>query len=304
MKRELTLLCLMVLCAACCSISAADDADSPIPQATMIRAFDAGCSLVIVRVIGTEPRVWDKSDVTLHELLTLCVMQAGDIGPRDLASPVFVMSTASRIVEQGKSYVLFLRKEIPGGFSWAFLDDIVQVNERNQSQVSALAKAAASAYQASSIKAFRERKVDVEPTDLHLTQALRNTLKSFRNKPHGRVAEGKAIWGSGLGSRKDESHPTRSFDVYVPPKYPITRDQALELLGKPTLASGFTYFWYCGPDPQPDFAVHQGPETMDFTDIPHYGVLTVRFDKTGLATYVRYTAFDDEDIRDFHSKWR
>ncbi len=306
MKRQLTLLRVMVvvLCTACCSVLPADDANAPLPRTNTARLFDCGCSLIVARVIGTETRVWIGIDITVYELLPLRTLQAGDMKPHDLASPIFVMAGTNHDLEQAKSYAVFISKEIPDGFRMLFGNTIVPVNERDQAQISALTKAAASAYKASSIKAFRERPLDIEPTDLHLTQSLRATLKSFKAKPHVRTTEGRAIWESDLGSRKDESRPWSSNVTYLPPKYPLTRGQALELLGKPTLVSGFTYFWYCGPDPQPDFAVHQGPETMDYAEVPHYGVLTVRFDKTGLAKYMRYTAFDDEDITDFHSIWR
>jgi hypothetical protein len=246
----------------------------PLSESTIERALEQGCSLVVAEVLS----VRSEGRMYYYRVRVARTFVAGDLQKEEVHQPLELFAGASYggALETGCHYAMFVSREYPYNFSWAFRDDAFEIDPSNEQAVRRLADAASRIYAKTSILQFRraaiERNVELPP----LSEELVSLCKEFRQGPGRRAELGKRIFQSDLGSRIDESNPESSVRTYLPPRISCSRAQILSLLGHPNFKSGWVYSWRCD-----DYArARDGAGDV--------AVLVVRFDREDRAVRVLY----------------
>lgn len=247
---------------------------STIPEATLERALESGCSLVVAEIL----EVYAKDRMYYYKPRIVRTIIAGDLKKEQVHSPpdLFAGASYGTALKPGSRYAMFIKRDYPYEFGWAFRDDVTEADPSDKGAVQRLVEIADRVYAGTSIRQFR-RTVPwayVKPPDL--PEELASLCKQFRDQPGRRAEIGRKIAESDLGSRIDDSQPFSSIRMYLPPKVPLSRQQVLALLGEATWKSGWTYSWACD-----DYVNAQkgGSEI---------GILSVTFDKSERAIRILF----------------
>jgi len=238
---------------------------STIPEATLERALDGGCSLVVAEILSVRA----EDNGYRGEAKVVRTIVAGDLDKADVRNswefvygPRYAMA-----LKPGSHYAMFFRRDCPYDLAWAFADDLIEVEPSDEDAIRQLVEAADRIYVQTSVRQSRRTRPwpYVKPPDL--PEELASLCKQFRDNPGRRTGLGRKIAESDLGSQRDTSDVRSSVIKYLPPKVLLSRQQVLALLGEPIWRSGWTYSWRCD-----DFAnVQEGGSQV--------GILSVTFDK-------------------------
>jgi hypothetical protein len=269
-------------CVACLPLVFGASREPVLPETILERALDRGCSLVVAEILS----VRREGEVCYYKSRIVRTIVAGDSEKEEVQSPRDLSAGASygSALKPGSCYALFVRRDCPYDFAWAFRDDAVEVDPSDKEAIHALSEAADRVYAKTAILRFRRANLwrRVEPPDL--PDGLASLCKQFREQPGRRTEIGRKIAESDLGSRIDDLVPGSSIRAYLPPKISCSRLHILSLLGEPTWRNGWTYSWRC------DDLVHPQEGGSDT------GVLSVTFDRSETAVRV---LFDMQE----RSKW-
>jgi hypothetical protein len=244
-------------------------------ESTIERALEQGGSLVVAEVLS----VRSEGKMYYYRVRVVRTIVAGDLQKEEVRQPLELFAGASYgdALGTGCHYAMFVSRECPYNFSWAFRDDAFEIDPSDEQAVRRLAETAGRVYATSSILQFRratiEHNVELPP----LSEELVSLCKEFRQGPGRRAELGRRIYESDLGSRIDESNPGSSTRRYLPPKITCSRPQMLSLLGHPNWKSGWVYTWRCD-----DYARARGGGGL-------MGVLVVGFGPNDRAVRVLYS---------------
>lgn len=264
-------------------------ASSRIPEATLERALESGCSLVVAKIL----EAYAKDGMYYYKPRVVRTIIAGDMEKEQAHSPpdLFAGASYGGALKPGSRYAIFIERAYPYEFGWAFRNDVIEVDPSDRDAVRRLVEVADRVYAETAIRQFRRTRfwTDAKPLASpakppDLPEELASLCRQFRENPGRRAGVGKKIGESDLGSRIDDSKPLSSIRTYLPPRISLSRQQVLVLLGEPTWRSGWTYSWCCD-----DYVNAQkgGSEI---------GILSVTFDKSEGA---RRVLFDVQE----RSKW-
>jgi len=236
-------------------------------------AFEKGCCLVVAKIVSV------RKDGQMHYYRAKIVQPiiVGDLTEDDIEGSLDLFAGASYgdALKPGSSYALFVIKECPYHYSWAYRDQVLLIKASDKQALNRLARAANNAYSKTMIYKFRRGWQPVQEVILPaLPDELLSLCDRFRTVYENRAEIGKKIFESDLGSRRDDSEPWSSSISYLPPKISLSRTQMVFLLGSPTLISGWTYSWFCGQVGRAEKQV---------------GVLSATFDRNGMSTRVVFT---------------
>jgi len=259
-------------------------ASSTIPEATLERALEGGCSFVIAEIL----EVYAKDRMYYYKPRIVRTIIAGDLEKEQMHSPpdLFAGASYGGALKPGSYYAMFIERDCPYEFGWAFRNDVIEVDPSNKDTVRRLVDVADRVYAGTAIRRFRRTmslaysKPFVSP-DMPpgLPEELVLLCKQFREGSGRRAELGRQIAASDLGSRRDISNK-RSSDIpdikYLPPKISLSRQQMLALLGEPTWRNGWTYSWRC------DDFVHAREGGNEI------GILSATFDKSETAVRVLF----------------
>jgi hypothetical protein len=254
--------------------SAGSSIGPTIPQATLERALESGCSLVVAEIL----EVYAKDRMYYYKPRIVRAIVAGDLAKEQVYSPpdLFAGASYGTALKPGSRYAMFIQRDYPYEFAWAFRDDVIEVDPSDEEAVRRLVEVADRVYARTSIRRFRRTTpwVYVKPPDL--PDELASLCKQFREQAGRRAEVGRKIAASDLGSRIDDSKPFSSIRTYLPPKISLFRQQVLALFGEPTWRNGWMCSWCCD-----DFVhAHESGDEI--------GILSVAFDKTEKATSVLF----------------
>ncbi|UCD50401.1 MAG: hypothetical protein JSW27_23115 [Phycisphaerales bacterium] len=281
MCRATLLLAMLAFCGAGSACRGSSEA-LPVAEATFERAFEHGCSLVVAHVLSVRSR----ARMYYYRVRVVRTIVAGDLQKEEAHRPLILFAGASygQALKTGRHYAMFLARDCPHDFSWAFRDDVFEVDPADGEVIGRLTETAGRIYAQTSILQFRRTTVEYNVELPPLSEDLASLCEAFRRRPGRRQEIGKKIFESDLGSRIDASNPFSSIRRFLPPRISCSRAQMLSLVGYPTWKSGWTYSW-CS-----DNFVHarEGGEQI--------GVLSVTFDKGERAVRVLYYAHE-------RSKW-
>lgn len=281
MSTRCVVLMLSVLVWACV-VSTARPNGTVFPKATLERALENGCSLVIAEVL----EVYTRDRMYYYKPRIVRTIVAGDLEKGEVHNPpdLFAGASYGAALKPGSFYTIFIERDYPHEFGWAFRDDVIEVNPSDEETIRRLVETADRVYAATSIRQFRRTRswAYVKPPDLPDELAL--LCKQFRERPGRRTELGKRMAESDLGSQRDGSDILSSIIRYLPPKISLSRQQVLSLLGEPRWRSGWTYSWSCDHY----VSAQEGGEQI--------GMLSVTFDRNERATRV---LFDMQE----RSKW-
>jgi hypothetical protein len=256
-------------------------ASSTIPEATLERALESGCSLVIAEIL----EVYAKDRMYYYKPRIVRTIIAGDLEKEQTHNPpdLFAGASFGTALKPGSRYAMFIGRDYPYEFAWAFRNDVIKVNPSNKDAVRRLVEVADRIYAGTAIRQFRRTMSwpyakplasPAKPPDL--PEELASLCKQFREGSGRRTGLGKQIAESDLGSRRDVSDIESSITKYLPPKISLSRQQVLTLLGQPTWRSGWTYSWRCD-----DFVrAQEGGNEV--------GILSATFDKNETAVRVLF----------------
>jgi hypothetical protein len=276
MTRRLMMLSLLFLTPA--GTPAAGPANGVIlPEATLERALENGCSLVVARILSVQ-REGAESRYQAEIVRTII---PGDLDKAEAHRPWEFLAGGryATALQSGSHYVMFLRPQCPYDFGWAFADDVARIDPGDKDTVGRLVAVAERVYAGTSIRQFRRTRPWVKAVGKVDLPALPDELvalcRQFREGAGRRAELGRRIAASDLGSRRDLSG--READLrYRPPGISLSRRQVLALLGEPTWQSGWTYEWCC------DDFVSAGEGGNEI------GVLSVTFDRSERDTRVLF----------------
>ena len=249
---------------------------------TLARALDSGCSLVIAEVLS----VRSENRMYYYRVRVVRTIIAGDLEKEEVQKPLELFAGASYgdALKTGCHYALLVARDCPFAFSWAFRDDVVEVDPSDEETVRRLTETADRVYAQTSILKFRRARVEYNVELPPLPEDLVLLCEAFRQKPGRRTDIGRKIYESDLGSRIDRSNPLSSIRRYLPPEISCSRSQLLSLLGYPTWKNGWSCFWCCDYHTRAQGGAEQ------------IAVLSATFDKDERATRVLYAMYD-------RSKW-
>ncbi|MBN2128738.1 MAG: hypothetical protein JW741_04550 [Sedimentisphaerales bacterium] len=249
---------------------------------TLARALDSGCSLVIAEILS----VRSESRMYYYRVRVARAIIVGDLKKQEVQKPVELFAGASYgdALKTGRYYALLVARDYPHAFSWAFRDDVMEVNPWDEMAVRRLTELADRIYAQTSILQFRRARVEYNVELPPLPDELTSLCEAFRNSPGRRTEIGRKIFDSDLGSRIDRSNPESSIRRYLPPKISCSRAQVLSLFGHPTWKNGWSCFWCCDYHTR----AQGGSEQI--------AVLSATFDKDERAIRVLYHMHD-------RSKW-
>jgi hypothetical protein len=236
------------------------------------RAFEQGPSFAIVKVLS----VRDQEKMYYYKVEVVRTIVAGDLTKEEAGRPLELFAGASygNALKPGSHYALFIDRDCPYWFSWAFRDDSVEIDPNNKEAVRSLANVAERIYSKTAILRFRQTRIVTAPDLPSLPDVLASLCKQFKNMMGQRAELGKRIFESDLGSKVEESGT--SGHKYLPPKITCTRRQIVSLLGYPTWRNGWTYSWPCDGS--------SGPQQGG----PPIGILSVTFDHNEIGVQVTY----------------
>ncbi len=263
------------LAAVCMSAGATGSSDQAgFPASTLENAFEYGCSLVLADIESV------RQDGAMYTYVVKIarVIVAGDLEMEETQRPLelFAGTSYGDALKSGSCYAMFITRDCPYLFSWAFRDDAIEIDPSGRGAVRWLIEVADRVYAKTSIRQFRRGKVWSNRGLPPLPDELAALCREFRNKPGRRTDIGKKIFESDLGSRLNRSNPFSSTRVYLPPKILCSRQDMLSLLGYPTWKNGWTYSWTCDHS----VSARQGGERI--------GVLSTVFDQNDKAIRVLY----------------
>ncbi len=252
-----------------------------IPEETLERALESGCSLVVAEILEgyTRDRMYYYKPRIVRTII------AGDLEKEEAYNPpdLFAGASYGRALKAGSRYAMFIGRDYPYEFAWAFRDDVMEVNSPDDEVVRRLVEVADRIYARTSIRQLRRTmpwsKGWASSELPALPEELAALCKEFREQPGRRTNIGRKIGESDLGFRIDDSKPFSSQLTYLPPKISLSRQQVLALFGEPTWTNGWTYSWRC------DDLVHvrEGGDKI--------GILSVGFDRSeqsiGLLFYMQ-----------------
>lgn len=264
----------VLLLVAGASVPSAASANSAVfSEATLERALEGGCSLVVAEILST----WEEGTACHFKARIVRTIVAGDLEKEDVQNPweLSADSSCRDALKPSFSYALFVRRDCPYGFTWVFADDVIEIDPSDKEAVRRLTAAADRVYAETSILRFRRG----WPWPFNELPALPDELaslcKEFRHRRRSEI--GRKICASDLGSRIDDSRSEPGAPAYLPPRISCSRRQMVSLLGYyPTVKSGWTYSWCCG---EPASAAGKEQEV---------GVIRVTFDGNDRAIRVLY----------------
>jgi len=266
--------------------SAGSSRGASIPEATLERALESGCSFVIAEILD----VYANDRMYYYKPRIVRTIIAGDLEKEQMHNPpdLFAGASYAGALKPGPYYAMFIERDYPYEFGWAFRNDVIEVDPSDKDAIRRLVEAADRVYAGTAIRQFRRTGPGGKPSASGelpvLPDELASLCRQFREQSGRRADIGKRIGESGLGSRIDESKPFSSQRTYLPPKISLSRQQMLALLGEPTWRSGWTYSWRCD-----DFVhVQEGGDKI--------GILSAAFDKSEKSTGVSFAMQD-------RSKW-
>jgi len=233
----------LLFLAAASAASAASANRAAFPDSTLERALESGCSLVIAEILS----VRSENRMYYYQVRVVRTIVAGDLEKEEVQTPLDFFAGASygEALEMGRHYALLVARDYPHAFSWAFRDDVREVNPSDETVVRRLTETADRVYAKTSILQFRRAMVEYNVELPPLPEELALLCEAFRKHPGRRTDIGRKIFESDLGSRIDTSNPESSIRKYFPPKISCSRAQMLSLLGHPTWKNGWTYSWCC-----------------------------------------------------------
>jgi len=272
--------CLPALLAFYFAFATGVPAESPkvgvFPESLLIDAFEKGCSLIVAEILSVHEE--QPTKFYFYKVKVIRPIILGDLTKNDIQDPLELFAGASYgdALKLGSIYALFVIKECPYHSSWAYRDEVLQIDTSDSQSLDRLVRAANRAYSKTVIHKFRQGWQAVQEVELPLLpEETLSLCKQFKTDPESRAEIGKKIFESDLGSRHADSRPYSSEISYLPPKVPLSREQILSLLGSPNLKSGWTYFWLCG-----QIGKGTGAKEVD--------VLSATFDKRETAVRVLY----------------
>jgi hypothetical protein len=213
-------------------------------EPNLIYAFEDGCSLVITEILS----VLKDGNMYYYRARIVQSIIEGDITKEDMNYQLDLFAGASygNALKPNLTYALFIAKECPYHYSWAFRDDVIRVDTSDKKSVQDLVESANRVYEKTAVCQFRRKALPQEVELPPLPQEILSLCDRFRNNPEKRADTGKQVYESDLGSRHDDSQPLSSEIRFLPPRIVLTRSQILSLLGDPTHKNGWTYSWLCG----------------------------------------------------------
>ncbi len=242
-------------------------------EATLERALESGCSLVVVEILSAR----EEGTACYFKARIVRTIVAGDLEKEDVQNPRELSADAScrDALKPSFSYALFVRRDCPYGFTWVFADDVIEIDPSDKEAVRRLTAVADRVYAETSILRFRRG----WPWPFNELPALPDELaslcKEFRQRRRSEI--GRKICASDLGSRVDDSRSKPGAPAYLPPRISCSRRQMVSLLGLyPAVKSGWTYSWCCN---EPASAAGKEQEV---------GVIRVTFDGNDRAIRVLY----------------
>jgi hypothetical protein len=243
MARNLFVLTAFVFVSVTTSITGYAEVDT-FSESVLIDAFEDGCSLVIAEILS----VSKNGRMYYYRVRIKQPIVAGDLTEDEVQYSLDLFAGASygNALKQGSIYALFIVKECPYHYSWAFREDVIRIDISNEKAIQDLIETAKSAYSKTSICQSRKARVQEDVELPALPEKMFALCQDFKNKPENRAETGKRIFESDLGSRVDDSKPFSSEILFLPPKICLSRSQMLLLLGEPTIRSGWVYSWLCG----------------------------------------------------------
>jgi len=254
---------------------------SSIPEATLERALESGCSLVVAEIL----EVYAKDGMYYYEPRIVRTIIAGDLEKEQMHNPpdLFAGASYGGALKPGSCYAMFIERDYPYEFGWAFRNDVIEVDPSDKDAVRRLVEVADRIYAGTAIRQFRRTRfwTDAKPLASpakppDLPEELASLCKQFREGSGRRTGLGKQIAESDLGSRRDVSDIESSITKHLPPKISLSRQQVLTLLGEPTWRSGWTYSWRC------DDFVHAQEGGSEV------GILSATFDKNETAVRILF----------------
>jgi len=249
---------------------------------TLARAFESGCSFVVAEVLS----VRSADGMYYYRVRVVRTIIAGDLEKEQVQKPLELFAGASYgdALKTGRHYALLVARDYPFAFSWAFRDDVMEMNPSDEMAVRRLIETADRVYAQTSILQFRRARVGYKVELPPLPDELISLCEAFRQKPGQRTELGRKIFESDLGSRIDRSNLEFSIRRYLPPKISCSRSQILSLFGYPTWKNGWSCFWCCDYHTR----AQAGSEQI--------AVLSATFDKDERAIRVLYDMYK-------RSKW-
>lgn len=272
--------CLPALLAFYFAFATGVPAESPkvgvFPESLLIDAFEKGCSLIVAEILSVHEEQLTKFYFYKAKVIRPIIL--GDLTKNDIQDPLELFAGASygEALKPGSIYALFVIKECPYHSSWAYRDEVLQIDTSDSQSLDRLVRAANRAYSKTVIHKFRQGWQAVQEVELPLLpEEVLSLCNQFKTDPESRAEIGKKIFESDLGSRRADSRPYSSEISYLPPKVSLSREQILSLLGSPNLRSGWTYSWLCGQ-------IGKGLNAKNVS------ILSVKFDKSEVAVLVLY----------------
>ncbi|MHC4123613.1 MAG: hypothetical protein ACYSSI_08585, partial [Planctomycetota bacterium] len=249
-------------------------------ESVLIRALEKGNSLVVAKILSVRANPQKiPGRLYFYKAKIIRPIILGDLTEDDIEGPVelFAGSSFGNALAPGSIYALFITKQCPYHFDWAFRDDVVKLDSLNDEKLQSMLKAATKAYKKTAIRQFRESKLKGTQSLPKLPGEILAACEQFRANPQNRAAFAKKIHESDMGSRQDLSQQWSSQIKYLPPNIILSREQVLSILGKPTLKCGWTYKWFCGKD------------NSISSQEKGVGVLSITFDEYEKAACVLYS---------------
>ncbi|MCH7557018.1 MAG: hypothetical protein IIB56_06130 [Planctomycetes bacterium] len=246
------------------------------PESLLIDAFEKGCSLIVAEILSVHEEQLTKFYFYKAKVIRPIIL--GDLTRNDIQGSLELFAGASYgdALKPCSIYALFVIKECPYHSSWAYRDEVLQIDTSDSQSLDRLVRAANRAYSKTVIHKFRQGWQAVQEVELPLLpEEILSLCKQFKTDPESRAEIGKKIFESDLGSRRDYWRPYSSEISYLPPKISLSRKQILSLLGSPNLRSGWTYSWLCGQ-------IGKGPRAKEV------GVLSVTFDENEKSVGLLY----------------
>jgi hypothetical protein len=274
--RNIVLISMIALCG--CKKSSPGISDIALNQ-----GLEIGCSLIIGQIQGVD-KTRNSTDERIpfysyRAKVLKCIID-GDLNPSEIESrtlPLFAGASYGDSLAQGRSYIMFICKDLTYEYCWCCRDDIIDVSgHTGKTIVRKLAGRAQEIYKQTAICRLRSEAIDPNAALSTLPAWLSQTCLNFQAHPKNRNQFAKEIAKSSLGSHIDNSKPFLSYRTYTPPEIRLTKSQVIRLLGQPSVKIGWSYYYSCGKDNQPEEGEYP------------YGVLVVTFDKSSNVTKLVY----------------
>ncbi len=120
------------------------------PDETLNRAFDIGCSIVIVKILSIQPEE-KNGHINFYRRKAEIVQPVilGDLTEQDIKG-YLDMSWVARDGNDfkiGSQYAIFINKKAPGYIDWVFRDDIIKLNPDDEKEVDSFVRSVIRAYE-------------------------------------------------------------------------------------------------------------------------------------------------------------